>query len=56
MFQLAEMPSLSSIALETYLEHHERYNPEGNVWLLQGKEAEGPWRDGCGDGLSGTAV
>lgn len=55
MFWLAEMPSLPSIALGTCLDH-QCYNPKGSVWLLQGKEAEAPWRGGCGDGLLGSAV
>lgn len=55
-FQLAEMPSLFSIALEASLEHHQCYSPKGNVWLLQGKEAEALWRGGCGDGLPGHTV
>ena len=56
MFQLAETPSLSSIARGTCLEHRRRYNPKGSVWQLQGKEAEALWRGGCGDGLPGSAV
>lgn len=55
MFRLAEMPSLSSIALETCLDR-QGYNPKGSVWLLQGKEAEALWRGGCRDGLLGSTV
>lgn len=55
MFWLAEMPSLSSIALEACLDH-QCYSPKRSVWLLQGKEAEALWRSGCGDGLLGSAV
>ena len=55
MFWLAEIPSLSGIALETCLDY-QCYSPKGKVWLLQGKEAEALWRGGCEDGLLGSAV